>query len=521
MAETFLKKDFASIVNSLLEDLASGQGGRVAITDTTEGSVVRTLVEAFSRELAVAYAQLDQVYRLGYLDTAHGAALDNVVALLGLTRRRGGYLQGLVTFTRATPAPEEIPIPEGTPVAGRDAPPVETDTPATILPGGTEVTVAVRSVEPVPAGLTPEELTALTAPGVLTMMPRPLHGVEGVTNRVPLVPQAQDETDDALRERARRLVSTANLGTPQALKLALRSLGLSRVEVQELQDRPGCVEVVVGDSGFDDTLRERALRVIEETRPAGIRVHLRGVTWIWVQVDATLELDRDYPEAERQAVAAELQAQLAQYIRGLNPNENVREAKVRNLLASHDKVLNVYTRPVSDGATSGLLRTFVKDPVTGTLKEETHRRLLRNGDIQISAAERAGVDVERRLHEPFLLKLEPPSPRVQLRVELQLRQPVEEAEAKLERRMREHLSVLEKESQQKQPDGAKVLKYEELSEPVRETIPSEAITHLRFTVVHERNGRVVDLTRPGDTEAAEARERLEVGRILVLGGARG
>jgi len=526
LAETFLKKDFASIVRGLLEDLASGEGGRVAITDATEGSVVRTLAEAFSRELAVAYAQLDQVYQLGYLDTAHGAALDNVVALLGLSRRRGGYLQGTVTFTRATPAPEQIPIPQGTPVAGRDVPPVETAAPTSIPRGGTEATVSVRSVEPVPAGLTPDELAALTAPGVLDVMPRPLHGVEGVTNRVPLVPQAQDETDDELRERARHRLSSTNLGTPQSLQRALRSLGLSHVEVQEpFQDQPGYVEVVVGDVDFDDTLRERALRAIEETRPAGIRVHLRGVTWVWVQVEASLELDQERNEAERRTIESELQAQLTQYLSGLKAGESVRESKVRNLLASHDNVRDVHARRTAAGTTGSLLRAFVENPATGELEEQTHRRLLRNGDLQVGTTERAGVELRKRQPEPFLLKLEPPGPKVRLRAELQLRTSAPaaptapQAEAKLDQALRAHLARLEQEFVEQ--GTPRVLAYAGLSASVEQEIAPEAITSLRFSVVHERDGRVLELVKAGDEETLEARERLELGRVLVPGGGGG
>ena len=76
----FLKKNHATIVRDLLADLADPVGGRVALTDATEGSVVRTLVEAFAHALTIAYEQIGAVYRLGYLETAEGRALDQVVA---------------------------------------------------------------------------------------------------------------------------------------------------------------------------------------------------------------------------------------------------------------------------------------------------------------------------------------------------------------------------------------------------------------------------------------------------------
>lgn len=510
----FLKKDFASIVEDLLGDVSSGMGGRVALTDTTEGSVVRTLVEAFSRELAVAYAQLDEVYRLGYVGTAHGAALDNVVALLGVERRRGGYLQGTVTFTRAQPAPQEVPIPAGLPVAGRDTLLFETSARTAIPRGGTEATVEVRSVEPLPklpgdARKQAEQLARMTAPGVLDFMPRPMLGVDGVTNRVRLVPQQADETDVELRARARALVAMASLGTPASLQLALRALGLTRVEVRELEEQPGVVEVVVGDTDFDEALRRRAERIIEETRPAGVHVRLRGVTWVYVQVTATLELDRDYPEAELRAIEMELGDTLARYLQGLEAGENAREAKVRNVLASQDRVLDVSPGPgAEDGA---LLRAYMeKSP--GRLEEQTKARRLRNGDVQVGAAERATVDRERRLHEPFVLKLEPPAPRILVDVEAQLRRDVLDAENAMREALREALAqseaIVEPEARKR------ALSYDAWEARLPANV-REALASLRFLVLHTRDGRTVELGTAGATDGREARERLEL-RTLTL-----
>lgn len=512
----FLKKDFASLVEDLLGDLSSGLGGRMALTDTTEGSVVRTLVEAFSRELAVTYAQMDEVYRLGYVGTAHGAALDNVVALLGVERRRGGYLQGTVTFTRVEPAPQEVPIPVGMPVAGRDTLLFETSARTAIPRGGTEATVEVRSVEPLPklkgdAQKQAEQLALMTAPGALSLMPRPILGVDGVTNRVRLVQQQADETDVELRARARALVTMANLGTPAALQLSLRALGLTRVEVQEPEEQPGVVDVVVGDPGFDEELRKRAERVIEETRPAGVHVRLRGVTWVYVQVTATLELDKDYPEAERRAVEVELRDTLARYLQGLDASESVREAKVRNILASHDKVLDVYPKPgAEDGA---LLRAYV-EKTPGKLEEQTKSRRQRNGDVQVGAAERATVDRERRLHEPFVLKLEPPAPRILVDVELQLRRDVLDAENAVREALREALAQAE------EAVGPRALSYDAWEAKLPANV-RDAVASLRFLVLHTRDGRTVELGGAGARDGREARERLELRNVTLtkVGGA--
>jgi uncharacterized phage protein gp47/JayE len=72
------------------------------ITDVNPGSVVRTIVEAISREIENFYLQLEQAYLSGFLDTASGNALDLVVSILGIKRKPPQPSSGSVTFGRNT-----------------------------------------------------------------------------------------------------------------------------------------------------------------------------------------------------------------------------------------------------------------------------------------------------------------------------------------------------------------------------------------------------------------------------------
>jgi uncharacterized phage protein gp47/JayE len=73
------------------------------ITDVNPGSVVRTIVEAIGREMEYLYVQMDYVYASGFIDTATGSALDQVVALLGAKRRPPQKAVGAVVFGRRSP----------------------------------------------------------------------------------------------------------------------------------------------------------------------------------------------------------------------------------------------------------------------------------------------------------------------------------------------------------------------------------------------------------------------------------
>jgi len=87
------------------------------LTDRNPGSVVRTLAESFAREYAVLSKQLESVYRAGFIGTAEGRDLDQVVALVGVERRTRAVARGEVVFSRPTPSPADIFVPVGTRVS--------------------------------------------------------------------------------------------------------------------------------------------------------------------------------------------------------------------------------------------------------------------------------------------------------------------------------------------------------------------------------------------------------------------
>src|SRR6185503_13197715 len=95
-------------------ELSPGVQAPPLLTDRNPGSVVRTLAESFAREYAVLSRQLELVYRGAFIDTAEGRDLDQVVALVGVERRGRTFASGEVVFSRSTPSPADIFIPEGT-----------------------------------------------------------------------------------------------------------------------------------------------------------------------------------------------------------------------------------------------------------------------------------------------------------------------------------------------------------------------------------------------------------------------
>lgn len=92
-------------------DLPSG------LTDFNPGSVAGTLLRAVAREVTLLYNQMNEAYRRAFIDEAEGAALDNVVALVGVERNAALKAVGRVTFFRKKAAQESVLIAPGTKVS--------------------------------------------------------------------------------------------------------------------------------------------------------------------------------------------------------------------------------------------------------------------------------------------------------------------------------------------------------------------------------------------------------------------
>jgi uncharacterized phage protein gp47/JayE len=240
------------------------------LTDRNPGSIVRTLGESFAREYAVVSRQLELVYQAGFLETATGRDLDQVVSLVGVERWTRSVATGEVVFSRSTPAPADIFIPAGTLVSTGQPPQltVETTDAETLRSGTLSATAPVRARVSGPAGV--------AAAGSLTVINRPILGIESVTNPEALVFGGADETDESLRARAGRALEGGGGATTDAILGALTSVeGIREQDVRIVEDpvaSPGLLKISIA-SQLDDTHAALAASLIEQQRPAGIRVH--------------------------------------------------------------------------------------------------------------------------------------------------------------------------------------------------------------------------------------------------------
>jgi uncharacterized phage protein gp47/JayE len=290
-------------VNYLREDVAP------TLTDLQVGSVLRTLAESVSLEIARLYAQLDAVYDSGFVDTATGSALDKVVALLGVSRFRGDGATTLIRFTRAPGTPGSITINAGTRVIDARARfEYATTATVTMAPNQSSVTIAANDLEPANDPVDAD---------VLTILPVPIAGISAVTNPRPASRATANETDAELRARAKSCLHGSERATLGALQQVLARQQI-RAQIVEVADTPGLVRVTPEAFDLPPERRTQLIADLEAARPAGVRVELLGVRVpLPVDVDLRLSTIPRLPRADVERAHAAVRADLAKYFEAL------------------------------------------------------------------------------------------------------------------------------------------------------------------------------------------------------------
>lgn len=390
-----LDTSFRGVAERLLDAL--GQG-----SDNTAGSILRTLVEAYAREMTTFYAMLDLAHRAGFLETAEGPALDSVVAVLGVERTRAGRLTGKIELSRISPAPQDIGVPAGFRVTGSlpDGsllPLFETVDDVTLARGTTRVMVEITEVVDPDAAQAGKPVPAIN-PRALTIMPRPAMGIEQVANIDPLTRSTADETDEHLRARARLALRQSQRGTLDAIVAAVCEQGLTRVEVREPETGPpGVVLILIGDPGFEQDLlaQERVRRAVRATKAAGVRAVIQFVRTVYLQPTIVLApTDPQLDDRGFERLRGELRTALAKFVADLPSEQNVSRRKLEAILFGHPGVQDI-TDLRLNSFTLGPDERYPLDP--SRQRQITSGRGVTDdtGDVIVRAHERPGLDLER------------------------------------------------------------------------------------------------------------------------------
>jgi uncharacterized phage protein gp47/JayE len=231
------------------------------INDLYPGSVVRTLLEAVALEAAGLYAQMETVYRSGFIDTAEGGALDHVVSVLGLQRVKAGRNVAEIEFTRAKNTRGEILIPAGTRLLTADGG-IEYETLADITLADGQPSAKGNARDLV-------ETNDSVPAGALVLLAKAIAGIDAVTNPAPSTRLDRDENDDELRTRAKSFLAGSERGTLGAINAAIAREGI----LADVDDSaPGLIAILFHGNALAPEQRKRLEDAVRAVKPAGVAV---------------------------------------------------------------------------------------------------------------------------------------------------------------------------------------------------------------------------------------------------------
>lgn len=204
----FLKKRLADIQDELAAAFRDTFGPAFPVTgDSVGGQLIGILAE---RE-AELWELAESVYDSAFPDTAEGAALANVAAIVGLFPLPATYS----TVSARLSGTPGTTIPAGAVIAVAGTGRRFVTTAGVTLDADGEATVLCRG----------EEKGAFEAPaGTLTIIMTPVAGWESVTNAEASDTGRAAETDAELRARRAKSLTTSKGGTIAAVEVALRGI---------------------------------------------------------------------------------------------------------------------------------------------------------------------------------------------------------------------------------------------------------------------------------------------------------
>lgn len=181
----FKRKQYTDIITDMESRARQLFGEDVNLSERSPLGLFLRTIAWFT---GVIWQLAEKVYNSGYIDTAEGNQLDNVVKYAIISRRAAESATGEITITGA----ESTVIPSGFLVATRDGVVFETTEQVQIGETG-QTTTIIKAQTPGVEGNTPA--------GTITEIVTPIAGVDSVVNNKATAGGRAVETDEELRKR--------------------------------------------------------------------------------------------------------------------------------------------------------------------------------------------------------------------------------------------------------------------------------------------------------------------------------
>lgn len=286
-------KDFNEMVSDTLQSIVDSN---VGITNTMTGSVVRTIVEAILDNIDASNYYAEHIYSAMNINNATGDDLDNLVAILGITRESATKAVGIVTFsTGDAPYDYDISIPYGYEVTTRQASDGTVYTYTVkeenviLTAGNTSIDVMVEAEIPghqyLPAG-------------ALCIMGKSIIGIASVINQNEINSGEDEESDTSLRNRTKEIVVSFGKCTDSALKVAVEEIdGIINCVVIDQYDGVGTTGIIVVPNilPVTDDISKKVDQIVADTKASGIKVIIiyPSIKNVSINITITGSVDND------------------------------------------------------------------------------------------------------------------------------------------------------------------------------------------------------------------------------------
>lgn len=279
-------RDFDEMVSDTLQAITDSG---VGITNTSPGSVTRTIVEAILDNVDGTNYYAGYIYDAMGIDSATGEDLDRLVLILGIIRNEATPAVGVVTFsTGDSPYAYDIPIPYGYEVSTRQGSDGEIYTykvdeeDIVLVAGETSIDVRVKA-----------EATGhqYLPAGSLCIMGESIIGIASVVNQNEINSGNDQESDDDLRKRAKEHVKSFGKCTDNALKVAIENIdGVINCTIVDQYEGVGTTAAIIVPEILPVTeeVSNNINTVVADTKASGIKVFIVYPTIKYIDIDITV-----------------------------------------------------------------------------------------------------------------------------------------------------------------------------------------------------------------------------------------
>ena len=291
--DTLGTKSYDDIVEDTLQAVVDKD---VGITNTSDGSVIRAIVEALAENDDEINYWLEYLYRAINVDALASddpsiinTDLDRAAVIFGLIREPAKSAVGSVTFyTGDSPADYDIDIPYGYIVStapDADGNVIEwkvVSTDAKILTGEYS---GVADVECTTDG----EITMNV--GAICVMPSSLQGIDHISNDTTISGGSNIESDASFLERIHTVKESMGMCTDEAIEQAVSQIeGVTRAIVRDRYDGIGTTGIIITTDQVPapQSVVDEVTRIVNETKASGIRPIIVYTNYKIVDINITI-----------------------------------------------------------------------------------------------------------------------------------------------------------------------------------------------------------------------------------------